>query len=37
MPQRHHTTPVELSSLWILATYYAAQLLIVHNARRPEV
>ncbi len=26
-------TPVELSSLWILATYYAAQLLIVHNAR----
>jgi len=26
-------TPVELSSLWILATYYAAQMLIVHNAR----
>jgi uncharacterized membrane protein YhhN len=26
-------TPVALSSLWILATYYAAQLLIVHNAR----
>jgi len=26
-------TPVELSSLWILATYYAAQVLIVHNAR----
>lgn len=25
--------PVELSSLWILATYYAAQVLIVHNAR----
>jgi len=25
-------TPVELSSLWILATYYAAQVLIVHNA-----
>ena len=28
-------TQVALSSLWILATYYAAQLLIVHNARRP--
>jgi sterol desaturase/sphingolipid hydroxylase (fatty acid hydroxylase superfamily)/uncharacterized membrane protein YhhN len=28
-------TPVPLSSLWILATYYCAQLLIVHNARRP--
>ena len=26
-------TPVALSSLWILATYYAAQILIVHNAR----
>jgi len=26
-------TPVALSSLWILATYYCAQLLIVHNAR----
>lgn len=26
-------SPVELSSLWILATYYAAQMLIVHNAR----
>ncbi|MFZ2308250.1 MAG: lysoplasmalogenase family protein [Rhodoferax sp.] len=26
-------TPVELSSLWILATYYVAQVLIVHNAR----
>jgi hypothetical protein len=24
-------TPVALSSLWILATYYCAQLLIVHN------
>ncbi|QTN30115.1 sterol desaturase family protein [Rhodoferax sp. AJA081-3] len=29
-------TPVALSSLWILATYYAAQLLIVHNARMPK-
>ncbi|MEO7105448.1 MAG: lysoplasmalogenase family protein [Rhodoferax sp.] len=26
-------TPVGLSSLWILATYYCAQLLIVHHAR----
>ncbi len=26
--------PVALSSLWILATYYCAQLLIVHNARK---
>jgi alkylglycerol monooxygenase len=26
-------TPVALSPLWILATYYAAQILIVHNAR----
>ncbi len=26
--------PVALSSLWILATYYVAQLLIVHNARK---
>ncbi|MDO8286001.1 MAG: lysoplasmalogenase family protein [Rhodoferax sp.] len=26
-------TPVALSSLWILATYYCAQMLIVHNAR----
>jgi len=25
--------PVALSSLWILATYYCAQMLIVHNAR----
>jgi sterol desaturase/sphingolipid hydroxylase (fatty acid hydroxylase superfamily)/uncharacterized membrane protein YhhN len=25
-------TPVPLASLWILATYYCAQLLIVHNA-----
>jgi uncharacterized membrane protein YhhN len=25
--------PVELSSLWILATYYVAQMLIMHNAR----
>jgi sterol desaturase/sphingolipid hydroxylase (fatty acid hydroxylase superfamily)/uncharacterized membrane protein YhhN len=24
--------PIELASLWILATYYCAQLLIVHNA-----
>ncbi|MES2950341.1 MAG: lysoplasmalogenase family protein [Pseudomonadota bacterium] len=29
-------TPVGLSSLWILATYYCAQLLIVHNARLPK-
>jgi alkylglycerol monooxygenase len=29
-------TPVTLSPLWILATYYAAQLLIVHNARKPQ-
>ena len=28
-------TPVALSSLWILATYYCAQMLIVHNARKP--
>jgi uncharacterized membrane protein YhhN len=27
-------TPVALSSLWILATYYCAQMLILHNARR---
>ena len=27
-------TPVPLASLWILVTYYAAQLLIVHNARK---
>jgi alkylglycerol monooxygenase len=26
-------TPLALSSLWILATYYCAQMLIVHNAR----
>jgi alkylglycerol monooxygenase len=26
-------TPIALSSLWILASYYAAQLLIVHNTR----
>jgi len=26
-------TPVPLSSLWILCTYYAAQMLIVHHAR----
>ncbi len=26
--------PVPLSSLWILATYYAAQMLIVHNSRK---
>jgi sterol desaturase/sphingolipid hydroxylase (fatty acid hydroxylase superfamily)/uncharacterized membrane protein YhhN len=29
-------TPVALSSLWILATYYCAQMLIVHNTRSPE-
>jgi len=29
-------TPVALSSLWILTTYYCAQMLIVHNARLPE-
>ena len=28
-------TPVALSSLWILATYYCAQMLIVHNASAP--
>jgi sterol desaturase/sphingolipid hydroxylase (fatty acid hydroxylase superfamily)/uncharacterized membrane protein YhhN len=28
--------PVPLASLWILATYYAAQLLIVHHARPPH-
>jgi alkylglycerol monooxygenase len=27
-------TPIPLASLWILATYYCAQLLIVHNARQ---
>ena len=27
-------TPMALSSLWILATYYCAQLLIMHNARQ---
>jgi alkylglycerol monooxygenase len=27
-------TPVALSSLWILATYYCAQMLIVHNAHK---
>jgi sterol desaturase/sphingolipid hydroxylase (fatty acid hydroxylase superfamily)/uncharacterized membrane protein YhhN len=27
-------TPVALSSLWILATYYCAQMLILHNVRR---
>jgi alkylglycerol monooxygenase len=26
-------TPVPLSSFWILATYYGAQILIVHNAK----
>ena len=30
-------TPVALSSLWILATYYAAQLLIVHNVQNPKL
>jgi sterol desaturase/sphingolipid hydroxylase (fatty acid hydroxylase superfamily)/uncharacterized membrane protein YhhN len=29
-------TPVALSSLWILATYYTAQILIVHNARKAK-
>lgn len=29
-------TPVALSPLWILATYYAAQILIVHNARTSQ-
>jgi uncharacterized membrane protein YhhN len=29
-------TPVALSSLWILATYYTAQILIVHNAREAK-
>ena len=29
-------TPVPLASLWILATYYTAQLLIVHHARPPH-
>ncbi len=28
--------PVPLASLWILATYYCAQLLIVHHARPPH-
>ncbi|MEY4738497.1 MAG: hypothetical protein RL302_2816 [Pseudomonadota bacterium] len=27
-------TPVALSSLWILVTYYAAQMLIVHHSRK---
>lgn len=27
-------TPVALSPLWVLSTYYCAQLLIVHNLRR---
>jgi sterol desaturase/sphingolipid hydroxylase (fatty acid hydroxylase superfamily)/uncharacterized membrane protein YhhN len=27
-------TPVALSSLWILTTYYCAQMLILHNVRR---
>ena len=30
-------TPVALSSLWILSTYYCAQLLIVHNVRKATV
>ena len=30
-------TPVALSSLWILGTYYAAQLLIMRNARMAKV
>ena len=29
-------TPVALSSLWILVTYYAAQMLIVHHAREQQ-
>ena len=29
-------TPVPMASLWILVTYYAAQLLIVHHARPPH-
>ena len=29
-------TPVPLALLWILATYYTAQLLIVHHARPPH-
>ena len=29
-------TPVPLASLWVLVTYYAAQLLIVHHARPPH-
>jgi uncharacterized membrane protein YhhN len=28
-------TPVPLSSLWILITYYCAQMLIAHHARPP--
>ena len=27
-------TPVALSSLWILVTYYAAQMLIMHHSRK---
>ena len=27
-------TPVALSSLWILVTYYCAQMLIVHHSRK---
>jgi sterol desaturase/sphingolipid hydroxylase (fatty acid hydroxylase superfamily)/uncharacterized membrane protein YhhN len=29
-------TPIALSSLWILVTYYAAQMLIVHFSQPPE-
>ncbi|MDR7308137.1 lysoplasmalogenase family protein [Rhodoferax saidenbachensis] len=29
-------TPVPLASFWILLTYYAAQLLIVHNVQSPQ-
>jgi uncharacterized membrane protein YhhN len=29
--------PVPLSSLWILTTYFAAQMLIVHFARHPAI
>lgn len=28
-------TPLPLAPLWVLSSYYAAQLLMVHNARRP--
>ncbi|WP_341890481.1 lysoplasmalogenase family protein, partial [Variovorax sp. YR752] len=28
-------SPLPLASLWVLATYYAAQMLIVRHIRRP--